>query len=92
MGTQREHLIQCFLLLQNLSIKQDIYIYYIKKYQHHRFITNIVPFQKIPFYENFTTSFAYLYGIFVCICMVRGFQGADTNFFEGLALSDVILV
>ena len=34
----------------------------------------------------------YLYGIFVCICMVRGYQGAMPHFFEGLALSDLIWV
>ena len=36
--------------------------------------------------------FKYLYGIFVCICMVRGYQRAHTKCFEGLVLRDLIKV
>ena len=36
--------------------------------------------------------FAYLYGIFVFICTVWGYRGANTKFVEGLVLCDLICV
>ena len=32
--------------------------------------------KSVAFYGNFTTCNAYLKGMFVCICMTRGYQGA----------------
>ena len=42
------------------------------------------PFAAFFFLNVNVTFFANLYGIFLCICKVMGYQGATIIFFEGL--------
>ena len=65
-----------------------IYIFY-KKYHIHRFMTNTFP-KKKSFVWKFHNFFEYLYGMLVCIFMLRGYQGAHTKFFERLLLNGTV--
>ena len=90
METQKNNWTNNFYL-QNLSYKQGNHIYLIKKYPHHWFMKNILTFQRIFFlFMKFYNFLAYLYGMFVCICMARGYKRANTKFNNGLVLSDLL--
>ena len=91
MGSQTEHLTQ-FIFGKTCCIGKTIVYICLKNITLLNYDAHSHFSKNLAFYENFATCYSYLKGIFVCICMARGYQGAHAKFFERLVLSDVILV
>ena len=72
------HIGKTFLYILDQQISSSLYFYQ----QSH--------FKKRYLLSKFNKVFPYLYGICVCICIVRGNQEAHITLFEGLVLSDLI--
>ena len=76
MGTQKEHVTK-FIFWENLSYRQNNYIYLIKKYHPHWIMTNIVTFPKKYIFMKILLHNLFLDKVLLCT------QNKNKYFFSG---------